>query len=86
MTQPPLFTLSSVSHSAPSPVVQERARRSRQRDDALARLERGSATNIELSQIALRYSARIEELRKDGYRISSVGHGRDWTFTLLGRH
>lgn len=84
MTQPTLFASSNVVHV--SPVATELRRRESGKDAILRRLERGPATNIELGDIARRYSARIEELRKSGYRISSVGSGRDWTFTLLGRY
>lgn len=42
-------------------------------------------TNYELSKIAFRYSARIMELRKDGYIIvSSHKGGSLWTFTFKG--
>ena len=36
----------------------------------LARLQQGSATNIELNKTCFRYSARIHELRKAGHRIA----------------
>ena len=55
----------------PSPALprEERARLNRQAEAVLARLRRGPATNVELNEIAFRYSARIEELRKAGHRI-----------------
>lgn len=40
------------------------------------RLRQGTATNIELSAIALRYSARINELRNRGYEIAIVDRNR----------
>lgn len=33
---------------------------------------RWGATNYQLSRIALKYSSRIAELRKDGYNITAV--------------
>jgi hypothetical protein len=41
----------------------------RQQTAILARLRQGPALNIELAHIGIRYSARIEELRKAGYDI-----------------
>lgn len=41
-----------------------------QADRILERLKRGPATNRELNGIAFRYSARIHELRRDGYDIT----------------
>lgn len=40
-------------------------------------------TNIELNKIAFRYSARLHDLRRDGYKISAQ-HIKDtyWRFTL----
>ena len=53
------------------PTVPETAkpRLGRQQAAILAALKQGPKTNIELVPIALRYSARIHELRKAGYRI-----------------
>lgn len=52
--------------------------------------EKGSVTNIELNRICFRYSARILELRKDGYAILSertrLNNGRVtnvWKYTLI---
>lgn len=47
----------------------ERRRLSAQCASILDRLEHGPASNLELSAIALRYSARIKELRDAGYVI-----------------
>lgn len=47
--------------------------------------ERGDhgATNVELNKIAFRYSARINDLRKDGHDISAAHiKGSSWKFTL----
>lgn len=54
----------------------EHARLSRQQSAVLARLRRGRATNVELNEICFRYSARICELRKAGYRIEIVEWGK----------
>ena len=39
------------------------------------RLEKGPATNGELAAIALRYGARLHELRRAGMRIKTVALG-----------
>ena len=54
-----------------NPTVPEaaKARLSKQQQAILARLRVGPATNLELIQIAQRFSARIHELRTAGYRI-----------------
>lgn len=41
-----------------------------QNDRILERLKQGPATNRELNEIGFRYSARIHELRRDGYDIT----------------
>jgi len=48
------------------------ARLTKQCASIVARLQKGPATNTELSSIALRYSARIFELRKAGYQIEII--------------
>lgn len=45
----------------------------------LDRLSRGPATNEELSQIALKYTSRISDLRKRGHRIDCTRQGRGLT-------
>ena len=40
-----------------------------QKQQILARLRRGPATNRDLNAIAFRYSARIAELRAEGHQI-----------------
>lgn len=46
---------------------------------------RGTVTNYELNKIAFRYSARIMDLRKEGYRIvSNKVKGSLWEFTYRG--
>lgn len=45
----------------------ERARLSEQHHAILARLRQGPATNLELGQIAQRFTARLHELRKAGH-------------------
>lgn len=49
----------------------------------LDRLKQGPATNFELSRIALRYSARIHDLKKAGFKVSSKQvAGAEWIFEL----
>lgn len=50
----------------------------------LARLRQGPATNVELSHIGLKYTARISELRTRGYVIEAdyVKRGL-WRYTLV---
>lgn len=47
----------------------ENRRRKTATERILLRLLRGSATTTELSKIALRFGARLHELRKAGYNI-----------------
>lgn len=55
----------------------ERKRLSNQHMKILERLRCGEATNAQLSVVALRYSARIEELRRAGYVIAIVRRDYD---------
>ena len=48
-----------------------------QRAKIIERLQSGPATNTELTQIAMRFTARIHELRKCGYDIRIVRQDRD---------
>jgi len=51
----------------------------------LARLRCGSATNKELSRIALKYTSRISDLREHGYTIACRrGEGGIHTYILIG--
>lgn len=68
MTQGNLFA------GAPSMPVAMRKRLSRQCRLILELLQKGPASNAQLTGIALRYSARIFELREAGYRIRLVSH------------
>lgn len=57
-----------------------------QNDAILARLQRGRASNAELSQISLKYTSRISDLRKKGYTITCERHpGGGATYTLEGQ-
>lgn len=40
--------------------------------DRLAKAGHEGVSNYELNKIAFRYAARIQELRKDGYQISTI--------------
>lgn len=89
MTQPTLFG------AVPARVTltpQQRAFKAEEfrRDTAagriLERLQAGPATNVDLAAIALRYSARIFELRADGHNITASprGEGGIVVYTLEG--
>lgn len=47
----------------------EKPRLSRQCQQILERLQRGTVTNLELSNIALKYTSGISDLRKSGFKI-----------------
>lgn len=75
--QSPAIPLAPVRGEAGEPTVvgtvaDEKKRTGTQCDAILARLREGSATNFELTDIALRYSARICSLRKLGHVIEIV--------------
>lgn len=47
--------------------------------------EYGEATNLDFSKITFRYSARLHELRKDGYKIVAVYERPGvWRYMYLG--
>lgn len=48
----------------------EKPRLSHQCQLILERLKTGPATNMELSEIALKYTSRISDLRKSGFKVS----------------
>lgn len=52
--------------------AREVKRLGKQQREILERLRSGPATSGDLARIGIRYSARIEELRKAGYRIQIV--------------
>ena len=54
-----------------TPAVAERKRLTRQASLVLDRLRIGPATNMELIPISTRFSARIHELRKQGFVIDT---------------
>lgn len=57
-------------------VAQQQKRLSGQNMEILARLQRGRATNQELSRLALKYSGRISDLRRAGIDIRLMEHDR----------
>ena len=66
----------------------ERRRLNRQCLAILARLQSGTATNRQLSEIGLRFGARIMELRQAGYAIEIVAHDHASglvTYALVGQ-
>lgn len=67
----------------PGNACDQAARLSRQEAKILQRLKQGPATNRDLTQICLRYGARIFDLNRKGYRIVSERvEGSLWKFTL----
>lgn len=68
-------------------VVAEKQRLRNQCERILDRLRQGMVSNHELAEIALKYSSRISELRKQGWTIRVCA--RDWKsgicfYELLG--
>lgn len=55
----------------------EKPRLNRQAIKILERLRHGESTNSELARIAIRYSARIHDLRRAGYRIEIISRDRE---------
>lgn len=51
---------------------QDKARLSHQCALILARLEQGTASNVELAHLSLKYTSRISDLRDAGYSIDCV--------------
>lgn len=54
----------------------EQQRLGRQCSRILERLRQGRASNDELSRISRKYTSRISDLRKAGYKIQCVNHDR----------
>lgn len=52
--------------------AKESKRLSKQCQAILARLRQGRSTNRELSELSLKYTSRISDLRKAGYQIEVV--------------
>jgi len=68
-------------------MIEERQRRQSNRDKLLAHLlEHGSATNVQLAQIAgLRFGARLLELRRAGWLVETQEIGRGLVKYILQR-
>lgn len=56
--------------SDPNVAPEDRHRLTGQNAVILARLQQGPATNVELSDLSLKYTSRISDLRAAGYRIT----------------
>jgi hypothetical protein len=67
MTQRTLFEPQVIPPVDPHVTPEEKPRLSRQSAEILERLRQGQATNRELAQIAMRYSARLHDLKHAGY-------------------
>lgn len=85
--QPSLFGDPLPPRKRESVIVQERRRLNAAAKRVLERLQRGAATNVELSRICLRFGGRIYELRQDGWVIEDVRpkRGGTWIYKLIGR-
>jgi hypothetical protein len=77
MTQPDLFSARPVVLASPTLERRERRRLSKQNAEILARLQRGSASNSELAEMALNYRARISELRQAGFNVECFDRNRE---------
>lgn len=62
-----------------------RSPRQTQQQRILAMLQKGPATNRQLSRLAPRFGARILELRQIGHDIDFTRDGRVVIYTLVGR-
>lgn len=86
MTQRDLFERFREPLAPCDPHVDERdkPRLSGQCETILRLLEAGPRTNAELAAVSLKYSGRISDLRKAGYRIEpeNLGGGL-WRYQLL---
>lgn len=60
----------------------EARRLSAQAQSILERLQRGRASNADLSAIAQRFGARLFDLRRAGYRVEIVERDRDTGITV----
>lgn len=61
----------------PSITPEETPRLSTQCEKILARLQRGTASNLELSGLALKYTSRISDLRKNGYVVEVISRSHE---------
>lgn len=62
--------------ASPALAPVERRRLSGQNAAILARLQRGSASNHELSALSLKYTSRISDLRAAGYDVRVIERDR----------
>lgn len=67
--------VADIASRCPS-LQQESPRLNAQCRAILARLREGPASNVELSGMALNYTARISDLRRTGFTIACVGRDR----------
>lgn len=73
MDQPDLFSSHPIRMNVPAVM---KPRLTTQCQAILERLTWGPATNRELSALALKYTNRVSELNKAGYRITCYDHNR----------
>ena len=63
---------------------QDRKRLAGQNLAIFERLQRGPATNVELAGISLKYTSRIDDIRKSGVEIQATrGDGGVWVYRLV---
>ena len=85
LPEPSAYLRPTKYHAHAAECAAELARLDGSRERVLARLQQGEATNIELATICLRFGARILELRRAGYPITSEQAGRGvWLYRLTG--
>jgi hypothetical protein len=73
MMQPSLL-FGGTAHIETRGPADARPRLSRQATQVLERLQRGPASNRELSAISLKYTGRISDLRANGYVVECLSH------------
>ena len=65
------FSSRPIAPASPTLPPLERQRLSNQNARILARLQQGPATNRELSEMALKYTGRLSELRQAGFAVTA---------------
>jgi len=71
----------ATSHEAAAKV--NKIRRGTQVHKILERLRRGPATNVELAELAIKYSGRVSDLRALGYNIQCVNQNEHGVTTYV---
>jgi len=76
----------SIEPRDPNVEPEDKPRLTGQNAKILERLRQGPATNVELAQLALKYSSRVSDLRKAGFSVSCERVGRNGLtrYSLVG--